>query len=109
MSASRGWCRLLLATLGLSAGTAVADYALNMTQGVTEISHAVFDLHMIIFWICVAIGIVVFGVMIYSMFKHRKSKGAVPAQFHESTTMELVWTLIPIVILISMALSLIHI
>ena len=104
MSASSVWCRLLLATLGLSAGTAVADYALNMTQGVTEISHAVFDLHMIIFWICVAIGVVVFGVMIYSMFKHRKSKGAVAAQFHESTTMELVWTLIPIVILISMAI-----
>ena len=104
MSASSGWCRLLLATLGLSAGTAVADYALNMTQGVTDTSHAVYDLHMIIFWICVAIGIVVFGVMIYSMINHRKSKGAVAAQFHESTTMELIWTLIPIVILISMAI-----
>jgi cytochrome c oxidase subunit 2 len=94
---------LLLATLGLSAGTAIADYALNMTQGVTETSHAVYDLHMIIFWICVVIGIVVFGVMIYSMINHRKSKGAVAAQFHESTTMELVWTLIPIIILVSMA------
>lgn len=104
MSALSGWCRLLLTTLGLSTGTAIADYALNMTQGVTETSHAVYDLHMIIFWICVVIGIIVFGVMIYSMINHRKSKGAVAAQFHESTKMEIVWTLIPIVILISMAI-----
>nr|WP_261818299.1 cytochrome c oxidase subunit II [Vibrio gallicus] len=75
-----------------------------MTQGVTEISGKVYDLHMLIFYICVAIAIVVFGVMFYSIFKHRKSKGAVAANFHESTKVEIIWTVIPIVILIAMAI-----
>jgi cytochrome c oxidase subunit 2 len=97
------WLRLLPLALGLGAGSVWADYALNMTEGVTETSKAVYDLHMIIFWVCVVIGIVVFGAMIYSMIAHRKSKGAVAAQFHESTTMEIIWTIIPIVILVSMA------
>ena len=104
MITSNRWCQILLTLFSLSAGTAVADYTLNMTQGVTQTSHAVYDLHMIIFWICVAIGIVVFGVMIYSMFRHRKSRGVKAAQFHESTTMEFIWTLIPIIILVSMAI-----
>ncbi|HHI76226.1 MAG TPA: cytochrome c oxidase subunit II [Gammaproteobacteria bacterium] len=77
---------------------------LNLPKGVTDTSHAVFDLHMIILWVCVVIGIVVFGAMIIAMLKHRKSKGAVAAQFHESTTMEIVWTIIPILILVSMAI-----
>jgi cytochrome c oxidase subunit 2 len=64
--------------LGL-ASTASADWALNMPKGVTEISQETYDLHMMIFWWCVAIGVVVFGVMIISLFKHRKSKGAEPA------------------------------
>ena len=80
-----------------------ADWALNMRPGVTETSRSVFDLHMTIFWVCCAIGVVVFGAMIYSIVKHRKSKGAVAAQFHESTTMEILWTIVPIVILVSMA------
>jgi cytochrome c oxidase subunit 2 len=80
-----------------------ADYALNMTTGATSTSQQVYDLHMIIFWICCVIGVVVFGAMIYSIFKHRKSKGAVAAQFHESTTAEIAWTIVPIIILVSMA------
>ncbi|MGB5468030.1 MAG: cytochrome c oxidase subunit II transmembrane domain-containing protein, partial [Sedimenticolaceae bacterium] len=84
--------------------SAHADWALNMRQGVTQTSQSVYDLHMIIFWVCCAIGVVVFGAMIYSMLKHRKSKGAVAAQFHESTTMEIMWTVVPIVILVSMAI-----
>ena len=80
-----------------------ADYALNMRQGVTETSRQVYDLHMIIFLICCAIGLVVFGVMIYATVKHRKSRGAVAAQFHESTAAEIAWTVVPIVILVSMA------
>ena len=80
-----------------------ADWALNMRPGVTETSQSVYDLHMTIFWVCCAIGVVVFGAMIYSIVKHRKSKGAVAAQFHESTTMEILWTVVPIVILVSMA------
>ena len=60
-------------------------------------------LHMLIFWICVVIGVVVFGAMFWSMYQHRKSRGTVPAQFHESTRLEIVWTLVPAVILIGMA------
>ena len=82
---------------------ASAEYGLNMPKGVTDVSHSVYDLHMTIFWICVAIGVVVFGVMFYSIFKHRKSKGAVAAKFHESTVVEIVGTIIPVIILVAMA------
>jgi cytochrome c oxidase subunit 2 len=75
-----------------------------MTRGVTDISHSVYDLHMTIFWICVAIGVVVFGVMFYSIFKHRKSKGAVASNFHDNTTVEILWTIVPAIILIVMAI-----
>lgn len=80
-----------------------AEYGLNMPRGVTEVSQSVYDLHMTIFWICVVIGVVVFGVMFYSIFKHRKSKGAVASQFHESTTVEVLWTIVPAIILVAMA------
>lgn len=76
----------------------------NLTKGVTNISNQVYDLHMLIFYICCAIAFVVFGVMFYSIFKHRKSRGAVAANFHESTKVEIVWTVIPIIILIAMAI-----
>ena len=59
-------------------------WATNMTKGVTGVSNEIFDLHMLIFWICVVIGIVVFGIMFYSMINHRKSSGAVASKFHES-------------------------
>ncbi|QYK01530.1 cytochrome c oxidase subunit II [Shewanella psychrotolerans] len=81
-----------------------ADMPLNMTEGVTEISGRVFGLHMTILYICCAIGIVVFGVMIYSIINHRRSKGAVAANFHESTKVEIAWTIVPFVILIMMAI-----
>jgi cytochrome c oxidase subunit 2 len=81
-----------------------AEMPLNMTQGVTDISGKVYDLHMIILYICCVIGLVVFGVMIYSMIYHRKSKGAVAANFHESTKVEIAWTLVPFLILIGMAI-----
>jgi len=87
----------------LFAADVSAEYGLNMPVGVTDVSQSVFDLHMQIFWICVAIAVVVFGVMFYSIFKHRKSKGAVAAQFHESTTVEIIWTIIPVIILVLMA------
>ncbi|MGR5069158.1 MULTISPECIES: cytochrome c oxidase subunit II [Vibrio] len=78
------------------------DY--NMTKGVTAISEQVFELHMLIFYICCAIALVVFGVMFYSIIRHRKSKGAVAANFHESTKVEIIWTVIPVIILIAMAI-----
>ena len=94
-------------SLGMIAGmpSAFAGYmdTLNMTRGVTPISERVYDLHMLILWVCVIIAVVVFGAMFYSMFYHRKSKGAVPATFHESTKMEIVWTIVPFLILVAMA------
>lgn len=91
----------------ISSGSALADeaqrWAVNMPKGVTPVSNAIYDIHMIIFWICVVIGIGVFGVMFYSMYAHRKSRGAVAANFHENTTAEIVWTVIPAIILVVMA------
>lgn len=76
----------------------------NLTRGVTQISEQVYELHMLIFYICCVIALVVFGVMFYSIIKHRKSKGAVAAHFHESTKVEIIWTVIPVLILIGMAI-----
>ncbi|MES2917271.1 MAG: cytochrome c oxidase subunit II [Pseudomonadota bacterium] len=76
---------------------------LDMTPGVTEISQQVFELHRFMLWICIVIGVGVFGVMFYSILHHRKSKGAKPADFHESTVVEIIWTVIPFIILIVMA------
>ncbi|NRA22434.1 MAG: cytochrome c oxidase subunit II [Oceanospirillaceae bacterium] len=75
-----------------------------MREGVTEISRAVYDLHMVIFWICVAIAVVVFGVMLFSVIYHRKSRGAKAHNFHENVFVEIAWTVIPMVILIGMAI-----
>jgi cytochrome c oxidase subunit 2 len=82
----------------------VAGYQLNMKPGITSFSQGAYEIHQMVMWICVVIGIVVFGAMIYSIINHRKSKGAVAADFHESTTLEIAWTVIPFVILIAMAI-----
>jgi cytochrome c oxidase subunit 2 len=74
-----------------------------MTRGVTDISNEVFELHMLIFWICVAIGVVVFSVMFYSMYAHTKKKNPVAASFHENHKLEIAWTIVPFLILIAMA------
>ena len=77
---------------------------LNMPRGVTEISRKIYDLHMTIFWVCVAIGVVVFGVMIWSIVSFRKSKGAVPdVTLVHNTKVEVIWTTVPVIILIAMA------
>ncbi|HRQ66485.1 MAG TPA: cytochrome c oxidase subunit II [Xanthomonadaceae bacterium] len=93
--------------LAASAPTWAADpqpWQLNMTPGVTQTSQQVYDLHMLIFWICVVIGLVVFGAMGYAMWKFRKSNGAVAdTSFTHSTRLEIVWTTIPILILLGMA------
>ena len=75
----------------------------NMAPGATAVGRSIYDLHMVILGICTVIGIGVFGVMFYSIIYHRKSKGAVPAHFHESTKVEIAWTVIPFFILIGMA------
>jgi cytochrome c oxidase subunit 2 len=88
----------------LASGPALAGWSdINLRVGVTELSREIYGLHMLILWICVAIAVAVFGVMIYSIATFRKSKGAVPATFDHSTTAEIVWTVIPVVILVFMA------
>jgi len=77
--------------------------AVNMSPGVTEVGQRIFDLHMTILWICVVIGVAVFGVMFYSIVYHRKSRGVTPAQFHESTRVEIAWTVVPLLILVGIA------
>lgn len=84
--------------------SARADWTLNMTKGVTPISNEVYDLHMLVMWIVTIIGVLVFGAMFYSIFHHRKSKGAIAAQFHHSTALEIIWTIIPIIILVLIAI-----
>lgn len=76
----------------------------NMTQGVTQQSGDHFDLHMIVLWICVVIGIGVFTVMFTSIVLHRKSRGHEPAKFNHSTKAEIIWTIIPVLILVGMAI-----
>jgi cytochrome c oxidase subunit 2 len=83
---------------------ALANSTVNMRQGVTDISENVYQLHMTIFIICCVIALLVFSVMFWSIIHHRKSKGAKPAQFHESAKVEILWTAIPVVILIAMAI-----
>ena len=83
---------------------AAAQAKWNMPVGVTEISREVHGLHMLIFWVCVVIAVVVFGAMFYSVFAHRRSKHPKPADFHESTTVEIIWTAIPFLILVAMAI-----
>jgi cytochrome c oxidase subunit 2 len=78
-------------------------WQLNMGRGATSTAQIAYESHMIVFGICVAIGIIVFGAMAYAMFKFRKSKGAVAAQFSHNTTAEIIWTIVPIVILVVMA------
>lgn len=75
----------------------------NTTPGVTEVGHTIFGLHMMVFWLCVVIGLVVLAVMIYTIFAFRKSAGAKASQFHESTALEIAWTVVPFLILIVMA------
>ncbi|HAR55908.1 MULTISPECIES: cytochrome c oxidase subunit II [Idiomarina] len=87
-----------------SASALSQERSLNLTKGVTEVSRDVYDLHMTIFYICCVIGVVVFGLMFYSMIRHRKSRGREPAKFHENVKVEILWTLIPFLILVGMAI-----
>ncbi|MGJ8686216.1 MAG: cytochrome c oxidase subunit II, partial [Spongiibacteraceae bacterium] len=75
----------------------------NMAPGVTDVGHQIYDLHMWVFYICVVTGIVVFGVMFYSIFAYRKERHQEPATFHENTRVEIAWTIVPFLVLIFMA------
>ncbi|SEP91184.1 cytochrome c oxidase, subunit II [Solimonas aquatica] len=93
---------LVMASFGAWAYTQTSG-GYNMPTGVTEISHAVHKVHMAAFWTCVAIAVVVFGAMTWSIINHRRSKHPKAADFHESVKVEILWTIAPFVILISLA------
>jgi len=97
-------CALLLApALAWAQSADPKPWQLNMGRGVTTSAQHAYDAHMVALWVCVVIGIIVFGAMAYAMVKFRHSKGAVAAQFSHNTTAEIIWTVIPILILIVMA------
>jgi cytochrome c oxidase subunit II len=95
---------LSLALLALSSlAPAWADFELNMPVGVTSTSREIYELHMLVLWVCVIIAAIVYTAMIYAIVKFRKSAGAQPAKFTHNSTMEVVWTVIPAVILVALA------
>lgn len=107
-----GWKTMLATLLAGAADVAMAatpepyaakPWQLNMPEGVTQTSQNAYDAHMLTLWICVVIGILVFGAMAYAMVKFRHSKGAVPAKFTHNTTAEIIWTVVPVVLLVIMA------
>jgi cytochrome c oxidase subunit 2 len=101
-----GACALVLAALGWgSAAHANTSNGYNLPIGVTQLSRDIYTLHMEVFWVCVAIAVVVFGVMIYTLVKFRHSQGAVAdTTLVHSTKVEIIWTIIPVVILVAMAI-----
>ena len=111
MMQAKVWWKRVLAAATMLAAPALAwaqsadphRWQLNMGRGVTASSQNAYEAHMIVLWVCVVIGIIVFGAMGYAMFKFRRSKGAVAAQFSHNTTAEIVWTVVPVLILIAMA------
>ena len=92
---------MLMTAMAMAAGGEVSQ--VNMRPGVTDVGKDIYDLHMLILIICTVIGAGVFGVMFYSIIYHRKSRGVTPATFHESTRVEIAWTVVPFIILIAMA------
>jgi len=93
-----------IAAVALGSPAALAAWTLNMSPGITEISRRIYGLHMLMYWWCVAIGVFVFGWMILSMVRFRKSQGAVAdTQLTHNTKAEVIWTIVPILILIGMA------
>ena len=95
--------RALASTVFAAPLAALADYHVDILPPVTPVSRDIYTLHWGILWVCVAIFIAVFGAMFWSIYKHRRSMGAKAAQFHENTTIEVIWTIIPFVILVGMA------
>ncbi len=105
ISQTASTARLATALAAIACGApAMAEKALNMPVGVTELSAKIYELHMLIFWVCVAIAVVVFAAMIYSIVTFRKSRGAIPdTKLTHSAKVEIVWSLVPLIILVVMA------
>jgi len=91
-----------LLVLTVVSGLAQAEYKLNFQEPASQLAREVYDMHIWMMWVCTVIFVAVFGVMFYSVFKHRKSQGGTLATFHESTKVEILWTVIPFIILIVM-------
>ena len=98
------WMPGALVGLLVTPGVALAEWGLNFPKPVSPIAQEQYDLHMLITWIVTVIFIIVFGIMFYSIINHRKSKGAKAAQFSHSTKAEVIWTVIPTLILLGMAI-----
>lgn len=98
--------RVLTAMFGaLAVPAAYAEsLQLNMSRGATDISHSVYSMHMLAFYVCVLIGVIVFAAMFWSIIRHRKSRGVTPSQFHDNVKVEIAWTVTPFLILIALAL-----
>jgi cytochrome c oxidase subunit 2 len=94
---------VLLAALTGAAHALAKPWQLNMSPGATQTSREVYDIHMLGLYVCCAIGVIVFTAMIVAMFRFRKSKGAVAATWSHNTRAEIVWTVIPVLILIGLA------
>ena len=92
-----------LVSAALASTRALADYQVDILPPASPMAQEAYDLHWGILWVCVAIFIIVFSAMFWSVFKHRRSAGAKAAQFHENTTIEIIWTVIPLVVLVAMA------
>jgi cytochrome c oxidase subunit 2 len=99
------YCIALMGLFSAQIATAAADpWQMNMHRGVTPLSKNMYDLHMMGMIVCAVIGVIVFGIMIYSLVHHRKSRGFVPATFHDHRKLEVVWTVIPFLILVGLAI-----
>ena len=92
-----------LATTLLASASAFADYQIDILPPASPMAQEAYDLHFGVLWVCVAIFFIVFGAMFWSIFKHRRAAGAKAAQFHENTTVEIIWTVVPLVVLVAMA------
>lgn len=95
--------RAATAAVASASFAANASYDVDILPPASPIAQQIYDLHFAILWVCVVIFVIVFGAMFYSVFMHRKAAGAKAAHFHENTTVEIIWTIIPFVILIGMA------
>src|SRR5215831_147154 len=87
----------------LSPAGALADWDVNIPPPKTVIAHQIYDLHILILWVCFVIFVVVFGTMFYSIVRHRRAAGHEAKHFHENTAVEILWTIIPFCILVGMA------
>lgn len=101
------WVRSI--SLFLICSQAHAECRSDIVSGVRPMSQNVYWLHMALFWICVVISVVVFGVLIYALIHYRKSRGATPVQFHQQMTIEIMWAVIPFLILVAMAVPAVEI